>query len=271
MDMAKQRGQRVVLITGETSGFGLEMAKLFRKEGDLVCGFSRHSFTSEGIDHQIGDITNEEDCFRCVRNVIDRYGRIDVLINNAGFGVFGPIEETTISKARHQIDVTLMGPYLMARAALPFLRENGGGRIINISSIGGEIPLPFQAFYSASKAGMDRLFDALRAEVYPYHIQITSIRPGDAKTGFTARREAEGISKESPYRKACLRCLKAISQDEQQGFAPTRVAQTVLKVSQKKRAPYAKRIGAKDRFLASLYHLLPQRVRNYLLFRIYAA
>lgn len=267
---AYKKTGRVVLITGESSGFGFEMAKLFLKNGDTVCGISNQEFSYEGIYHQYGDISDEESVKSCVSNVLQRYGHIDILINNAGFGIFGPVEETPVEDARKQVQVSFFGAFLVAKSVLPSMREQGYGKIINTSSIGGVIPLPFQSFYSASKAAMDMLFDALRPEVYPYSIQICSIKPGDAKTHFTASRKADRVAPDSPYKKAFGRCLASVAHDEQNGIEPVKIAQKVLKVSKKKRMPYSKSVGAKDRFLAGIYHSLPKRMRNYMLYRVYA-
>lgn len=260
---------RVVLITGETRGFGFEMAKLFIKNNDIVCGFSRNEFEYPNIYHQVGDISSEEDCKNCIANIIEKYQRIDILINNAGFGIFGPIEETSLKSAKKQIDVTFFGAFLMAKQVLPYMRKERNGRIINISSIGGVVPLPYQGFYSASKCGMDMLFDALRAEVYEYNIQITSVKPGDSCTSFTKNRESE-ISDESVYKESFNRTLRNVSKDETKGFKPIKVAKTVLKISKKKKAPYSVSVGAKDKFLSLLFKILPKRLRNYLLYKIYA-
>lgn len=262
--------KRIILITGETRGFGFETAKLFIKNGDIICGFSRNEFNYEGIYHQIGDITNKEDCKKCVENIIQKYGKIDILVNNAGFGIFGPVEETSIDDARKQLDVTFFGAYIMTKQVLKVMREQNNGRIINVSSIGGVIPLPFQAFYSSSKCAMDMLFDALRAEVYPYHIQITSVKPGDSKTGFTSNRYHPNLNDSSPYKKAAQKCLENITKDEQTGFPPIKVAKKIYKISQKKKAPYSVSVGTKDKFLAFIYKILPKRLRNYLLYKIYA-
>ena len=262
---------KVVLITGESSGFGLEMAKLFIANKDIVCGFSNQEFQMEGVYHQIGDVSKEEDCQKAIKNIIDKYGRIDVLMNNAGFGIFGPFEETSLEKAKKQVDVSFFGTFLMAKAVLPYMRKQGGGKIINTSSIGGVIPLPFQGFYSASKAAMDMLFNSLRPEVYPYNIQICSIKPGDAKTSFTKNRIKDTLSDDSPYKEAFNHCLDSVAKDEQGGIDPKKIAQIAFKISLKKRLPYSRSIGAKDRFLAFIYHILPKRIKNYLLYKVYAS
>ncbi len=269
--MKNKRTGRVVLITGESSGFGLEMAKLFVRNGDIVCGLSTHEFVMDNVYHQVGDISKEVDCHRVISNIIEKYGKIDILMNNAGFGIFSPIEETSVEKAKRQMDVTFFGAFLMAKEVLPYMRKQGGGKIINTSSIGALIPLPFQAFYSASKAGMDVLFDALRAEVYPYHIQICSIKPGDAKTEFTKKRQSELTNPDSPYKDAFEHCLKSVSKDEQNGTPAKVIAYRAFKVSKRRKLPYTMKIGAKDAFLASLYHILPRKTRNYLLYKIYAS
>lgn len=263
--------KRVVLITGNSSGFGLEMSKLFIKNGDLVCGFSNNKFEMENVYHQVGDVSNEEDCKRCVENIITKYGRIDILMNNAGFGIFGPFEETNLSSAKRQIDVSFFGTFLMAKAVLPYMRKQKSGKIINTSSIGGVIPLPFQGFYSASKAGMDMLFDALRAEVLPFKIQICSLKPGDAKTSFTKNRKKDSLNENSPYQEAFDACLTRISKDEQNGINPHIIALKAFRLSLKRRLPYSIMVGAKDRFLSFIYHILPKRIRNYLLYKIYAS
>lgn len=269
--MKNKKTGRVVLITGESSGFGLEMAKLFLANGDVVCGFSNQQFEMDGIYHQVGDVSNEEDCKRVVENAIQKYGRIDVLMNNAGFGIFGPFEETPLAKAKKQVDVSFFGAFLMAQSVLPHMRKQGGGKIINTSSIGGVIPLPFQGFYSASKCAMDMLFDSLRAEVYPYHIQICSIKPGDAKTSFTKNREKDRLGENSPYQKAFDHCLESVAKDEQGGIDPKKIAKRAFLISKKSKLPYSRAIGAKDRFLAWIYHILPRRTRNWLLYKVYAS
>lgn len=261
--------QQIVLITGETRGFGLEMVKIFLDNNYVVCGISRNEFEYKGVYHQVGDISKEEDCKRCVNNIIEKYEKIDILINNAGFGIFGPVEETSLQRAQSQINVTFFGAFLMAKSVLPYMRERKSGKIINISSIGGVIPLPYQAFYSSSKCAMDMLFDALRAELYPYKIQITSVKPGDSNTSFTENRVYDKIDNPA-YKLSTEKSLKNVSSDEKNGFSPRLVALKVYRIAKKKCAPYSVSVGRKDKLLSFIYKLLPKRIRNYLLYRIYA-
>ena len=145
---------KVVLITGESRGFGLEIAKLFLKDKNIVCGISRNDFSYDGIYHQVGDVTNINDCKRCVDNIIEKYGRIDILVNNAGFGIFSPVEEISIDDAKKQFEVSFFAAFYLAKLVIPYMRNCKKGLIVNISSIASLIPLPFQAFYSASKASL---------------------------------------------------------------------------------------------------------------------
>ena len=261
---------RVVLITGDSSGFGLQIAKLFLANGDSVCGFSKQDKGLEEVYHQVGDVSSFDSCKDAVDNVIKKYGHIDVLINDAGFGIFGPVEETEPNRARKLIEVNFRGYFYRAKACLPYRRENGGGRIINISSIAAVVPLPFQAFYSAGKAARESLFDSLRPEVRPYNILISHIRPGDAKTGFTANRIKEARDKNSPYCAAFCKCLKQVEKDETTGVEAIFIARAAFKTANKKHPRFVVSVGRKDRFLSGLYHSLPRRRRNYLLYKVYA-
>ena len=262
--------KRVVLITGDTSGFGREMVKYFINNGDIVCGMSRHDYSLDNLSHFKGDITSEDDALRIVKEVINKYKRIDILVNNAGSGIYGPIEETKMSDAEKQINVSFYGAYNMAKCVIPYMRENGGGRIINISSIASIIPLPFQGFYSSAKAGMDTLFNALRAETYPFNIQICSIKPGDAQTSFTSNREKQ-INTSSPYFEALNKSIKGVEKDENSGFKPDKLAKIVLRISKRKRMPYSRKVGFKDSLLSIIYKILPNRIKNWALYKIYAS
>ncbi|MBO8427141.1 MAG: SDR family oxidoreductase [Firmicutes bacterium] len=262
---------KVVLISGVSSGFGLETAKLFIDNGYKVIGLSRKDFTYPNLDHYKCDITNEVMIKEVMTNILNKYKHIDILINNAGIGNFGPIEETSSETIKNVFNTNFFGAFLLTKEILPSMRENKGGRIINVSSIGAIIPLPFQAFYSASKASLDTLFCALASEVYKYNIKITSIKPGDAKTNFTKNRTKDLIDKNSSYYEAYIRSLKGVEKDETSGIPSIKIAKTIYKVSKKKHPPLSKNVGLKDSILSKIYKILPKKIGTYLLYKIYAS
>lgn len=261
--------KRVVLITGASSGFGLEMAKLFIENGDKVYGLSlKEGFSYPGLTHFTGDITSREDVQKVLERVQAGEGRLDVLVNNAGYGIFSAIEETPLPEAERLYRVNVLGALNVTQLALPLLRKGKDAKIVNTSSIGSEVPLPFQAFYSAGKCAMDTLFDALRSEIRPFRIAIVSLRPGDSKTSFTKNRKVLPCS--SLYQERLARSLRQVEKDEQGGFSPIKVARKAFAVSKKRHPRQVYRVGAKDRFLNLLFHLLPRKLRSFIVYRIYA-
>ena len=188
--MLKATGKSV-LITGGSSGIGLETAKALRSAGATVYEMSRRSSSVEGVTHITGDVTNRGDCATAVEQVVSERGGIDILVLCAGFGISGAVEFTKPEDAHRQLEVNFFGAVNAAMAALPLMRKTGRGRIVIISSVAGAIPIPFQAFYSVSKAALNSFAGALRNEVRPYGIDVCAIMPGDISTGFTAARVKE--------------------------------------------------------------------------------
>lgn len=263
-----KKTNRVVVITGDSSGFGLEMAKLFIANGDKVYGISRREFSLDGLTHYACDISEPENCAKVVCDIASREENIDILINNAGFGISGSVEDTSIESAKKIFDVNFFGAFYLTKYALPFLRIKGG-KIINTSSIASVVPLPFQAFYSATKSALDTLFSALREEVHDYNVTVTSIMPGDAKTDFTKNRVKNQSNQ--AYKEVCEKSVKTMEKDEAHGITPQTVACVAFKIANKKRPPYTKLVGKKDSFLCFLFKILPKRFRSFLVRKIYAS
>jgi short-subunit dehydrogenase len=191
------------------------------------------------------DVTDEESARSAVRAVVEKAGRIDVLVNNAGAGLAGAVEETSIEEAVAQFHVNLFGVLRMCRAVLPSMRAQGRGLIINIGSLAGTIALPFQAFYCASKSALHAVTEALRMEVRPFNIHVTILDPGDTKTSFPARRRVSAQSDAaSPYRTHLSRTLHVIESSERVGMPPERVARVVGRII-RARAPRPRYIVAK--------------------------
>ena len=259
---------RIVLVTGDSSGFGLEMVKAFLEQGDRVYGLSRRCFSYPGLVHFRGDVASREDVASALKEIERREGRLDILVNNAGYGIFSAIEETPLEEMRRLYEVNVLGAVLVTQEALPLLRRSSGGKILNVSSIGSEVPLPFQAFYSAAKCSLDTIFDALRSELRPFSISIVSLRPGDSRTAFTRHRRV--LASSPLYQERLQRCLRQVERDERGGFPPSRVASKAVRVSLRKNPREVYRIGAKDRFLNFLFHALPRRVRSRIVSSIYA-
>lgn len=179
--------KKVILITGASSGMGKVFAEDLAKEGHIVYGAARRvnlleELSRKGIQTISLDVTNDESMKSCVQTILDKEGRIDVLINNAGYGSYGTIEDVSIEEAKRQLDVNVFGLARMTQLVLPSMRKQKSGKIINISSIGGKIATPFGAWYHASKFAVEGMSDSLRTEVKPFGIDVIVIEPGGVKS-----------------------------------------------------------------------------------------
>lgn len=166
--MADRIKGKVVLITGASAGIGRACAQEFARRGAKVVCLARR--TAEGFDSISADVTDRAAVFAAVEEVKARYGRIDVLVNNAGMGISGSVEDTAYADARAIFDVNFFGALNLIQAVVPVMRDSGGGTIINMSSVAAELSIPFQSFYSATKAAVLSLSQALRSEVAPFNI-----------------------------------------------------------------------------------------------------
>ncbi len=180
---------KTILITGASSGMGREAAILLAREGHRVYAGARRldrmqDLAEQGITPVEMDVTKPEHNERAVTRIVDSEGRIDVLINNAGFGLFGPIEDIPLEDAKYQFEVNLFGLAHLTQLVLPHMRAQGGGRIVNISSMGGRIFTPFGAWYYATKHALEGWSDCLRIETAPFNIQVVVIQPGLIRTRF---------------------------------------------------------------------------------------
>jgi NAD(P)-dependent dehydrogenase (short-subunit alcohol dehydrogenase family) len=197
---------QVVLITGCSSGIGRELAESLSRAGYSVAATARKVETLAGLPAALKlplDVTSAGSIKEAVDCTLRRFGRIDVLINNAGYAVRGAVEEVPVEQAQEMFDANLFGVMRMVRAVLPSMRERRGGRIINISSVSGKLVTPANGAYSASKFALEGLSDALRLELLPFGIQVVLIEPGSIKTQFhaTVQAEAQDIFADpgSPY------------------------------------------------------------------------
>src|SRR3954451_25036401 len=182
---------RVALVTGASSGIGEAAAHALLGEGFTVYGTSRRAVAGEergGVVFLPLDVTDDESVAGAVRQVLGRSGRIDVLVNNAGLGVAGAAEESSIEQAQALFDTNLFGSIRMTRAVLPHMREQRSGRIINVSSVLGVVPAPFGALYAATKHAVEGYSESLDHEVREYGVRVLLVEPGYTKTSFDANR-----------------------------------------------------------------------------------
>lgn len=198
--------KKIILITGASSGIGFDAAQTLARQGHKIYAAARRTelmepLRTDGITPLSLDVTNEESMRSCVQTVLDAEGRIDVLVNNAGYGWFGAIETTPMDEARRQQEVNVFGLARMCQLVLPAMRQQGSGRIINTASIAGKIVLLYGGWYNVSKFSVEALSDALRMEVKPFGIDVSIIEPGGIKTdwGIIAARHLKESSAGTPY------------------------------------------------------------------------
>ena len=229
--------QRVVLITGASSGIGRTCANYLHQKDYRVYGTSRQAHkevieaSGEGQNPSRSfelipmDVTVDASVERGIETVLSREGRLDVVVNNAGFGLAGAVEDTSLEEAQAQFETNFFGVLRICHAVLPSMRKQQAGYIVNVSSIGGLISIPFQGIYSASKFALEGLTEALRMEVQPYGIRVVLIEPGDFHTDFTThRRKARATLQDSVYSERFVKSLGVMEEDETNGPTPERIA-----------------------------------------------
>lgn len=224
---------KVIIITGSSSGIGLCLAEYFGKKGDKVYGLSRKMVQSEYFTTIPTDITDNEQVKNAVRQVLDKENRVDVLINNAGMGMVGAVEDSDKEGIIKLFNLNLVGAVQMMSAVMPKMREQGKGMIINVSSIGSEMGLPFRGFYSASKSALDKVVEAMRYEVSPWNVEVCTLHLGDIKTNIAENRIKTEVS--APYKTIFEKVYALMNAHVDSGTEPIEVAEYVEKLLGKKK------------------------------------
>lgn len=259
----------VAIVTGGSSGIGLAAARALWDRGFTVYILSRRPFREKGLHHLCADVADERQCVEAVEAVLRKEGALELLVNCAGFGISGAVEFTEPAEAKKQMDVNFFGTVNMTRAVLGHMRERGSGRIVNVSSVAAPAAIPFQAYYSASKAAINAWTAALANELRPYGITVTAIQPGDIKTGFTAARE-KSIAGDEAYGGRISRSVAKMEHDEQNGMDPAAAGAYIAKIAMKKRPKPVYTIGFSYKAICVLLKLLPCRLSNWLIGKLYA-
>lgn len=271
----KNERKKVAFVTGASSGIGRAVAQTMAKNGYIVYGTSRRaSFETvekDGALFVMVPMTLEDDqsIAAAVKTVLDKQGRIDVLVNAAGSGIAGAIEETTVGEARNQFDVCFFGVINVLNHVLPIMREQKSGMVINIGSMAACFPIAFQAMYSAVKSALFMLTLTLRMEVKPFGIKCCTVEPGDTKTGFTQKREFTKRSAQTAYRQPMERALYEMIRSELSSPGPEKCAQLVLKIAQMKNPPARVSVGFGYKALYALSRLTSWRIKERILNAMY--
>ncbi len=260
--------QKVIVITGASSGIGLSTAAYLANKGHIVYGVARSKTVAKGVNAIQANVKDFEQLKLAYKDIFDVEGRIDVLINNAGMGIAGSVEETTIEDANYIFDVNLMGVFYSVKAALPYMHVVKKPKIINLGSVAGRFSIPFQAFYSSSKAAVEALSDALDIELKPFGFQVCTVFPGDIKTGFTQNR-VKNKEESSKYRRRFIKSLKVMETDEQNGIDASDAGKVIGRLVERRRMPLHKIIGFKYKVFLLLNRLLPSRFVHWLIDKLY--
>jgi NAD(P)-dependent dehydrogenase (short-subunit alcohol dehydrogenase family) len=260
---------RVAIVTGGSSGIGLCTANALREAGCTVYEFSRRGHENPGVHHMSVDVSDEAQVKSAVEAVYAQEGRVDILINNAGFGISGASEFTENADAERLLDVNLFGAVNACKAVIPRMREQGGGRIVNLSSVAGMVAIPFQSWYSVSKYALTAYSQALANEVAPFGISVCAVMPGDIRTGFTAARRKSPVG-DDVYGGRIGRSVATMEHDEQTGMAPESAGAFICRVALKKRVKPLCVIGAKYKFFSLLIKLLPCSLVKWIVGLMYA-
>lgn len=261
----------IVIITGGSSGIGKELALAYAKHQYQVFTLSRraHKWNLPNMQHLICDVTKSEDLALVAEKFKDLSCSHVILICCAGYGIAGATENTSLSEAKAQFDVNFFGVFLTIQHFLPLLKRHKNSKVLFISSVASEISLPFQSFYSASKAAANKLLEAWQLELKPYGIQFSSFLLGDIQSDFTQNRQRiKELSKE--YEKRVYRSISKMENDEKNGMQPSFIADVIFRRSQKRKMPPIQTIGGQYHFFLLLQRLLPRKFVLFLVGRLYA-
>jgi NAD(P)-dependent dehydrogenase (short-subunit alcohol dehydrogenase family) len=263
---------KVVLITGGSSGIGKSIGEFLHHKGFVVYGTSRNP---ERVLNSIFplvalDVRNPESIQTAVTKIIAISGRLDIVINNAGVGITGPLEEIPSQEIKNNFETNFFGPIEVMKAVLPQMRAQKSGLIINVTSIAGYMGLPYRSIYSASKGALELVTEALRMEVKSFGIHITNVAPGDFATNIASSRYHAPATVGSAYEESYGESLRTIDQHVDNGSNPSEMAAAVYKVIQTKEPKIHYKVGAfTQKFSIVLKRILPDKIYEKMLMKHY--
>ncbi len=260
---------KVAVITGASSGIGRYTATALLKRGCKIYDLSRRDIPMDNVKHIKTDVTNEENVISSIQQIIENEGKIDIVINCAGYGISGAVEFTNLKDAKSQFDVNFFGMVNVNKAVIPYMRKAGGGRIVNISSVAAVTHIPFQTYYSATKAAIESYTCALDNELKPFNISVTAIQPGDICTEFTSARQ-KSFDGDDVYNGRISKSVAGMEKDEQKGMSPQVAGDYIAKIALKNKVKPIYAIGFSYKCVCVMCKVFPCSVRNKIIGMLYA-
>lgn len=264
--------EKVVLITGGSSGIGKSIGEFLHQKGFVVYGTSRNPERISGSVFPLLalDVCDKVSIQNAFAEIISKSGRLDIVINNAGVGITGPIEEIPTEEIKNNFETNLFGPIEVMKAVLPQMRSQKSGLIINITSIAGYMGLPYRGIYSASKGALELVTEALRMEVKSFGINITNVAPGDFATNIAAGRFHAPLIKGSAYEIPYGNTLKMMDEHVDSGSNPNEMAEAIYKIIQTPNPKIHYKIGVfMQKFSIILKRILPDKIYEKMLMNHY--
>jgi len=269
---------KVVLITGASSGIGKITAEFLLQKGYKIYGTSRNLSSDQNASNSSDinfnliamDLNKVDTIYNAVNAIIEKEGRIDILINNAGTGITGPVEETPNIEIHKAFDTILFGSIEVIKAVLPHMRKQKSGLIINITSIGAYMGLPFRGIYSAAKAALENITETLRMEVNAFGIQVTNLAPGDVATNIASRRYYTPIPEDSAYKKSYQKNIELMNAHVDSGNNPLEIAKQIYNIIQTPNPKIHYKVGSvTQKFSIVLKRILPDKVYEKMIMKYY--
>lgn len=267
----------IILLTGGSAGIGKAAAELLMERGNTVYALSRRGGEDRrggtgSIINITADVTKPETLQKAVDEVIAKSGRIDALVCNAGNGIAGSVEDTSLDEVRYQMETNFFGVVNTVKAVLPQMRAQKSGRIVAMSSVAAIVPIPFQAFYSASKSAILLYMQALGMELAPWNIECGCVLPGDTKTDFTSSRKYTEASQSanSPYKAMMDKSVGKMEADERNGVEPCVIARAIASQLTRRHVKPILIPGAQYKFICFMMKIVPQRLRLAIVRMIYS-
>ncbi|NRB59175.1 MAG: SDR family oxidoreductase [Winogradskyella sp.] len=263
---------KVVLITGGSSGIGKSVGEYLQEKGFTVFGTSRNpkNYPNSKFPIVALDVTKKETIASCVSEVVEKASRIDVLVNNAGAGITGPVEEIPDEEIKRNFETNFFGPINVIKAVLPTMRNQNSGMIINVTSIAGYMGLPYRGVYSASKGALEIITESFRMELKDFNIEMTNVAPGDFATNIAAGRYHAPVLEDSPYKEKYGFSLKTMDEHVDEGNDPKQMAEAIYKIIETKSPKIHYKVGAfMQKFSIVLKRVLPDKVYEKMLMNHY--